>query len=885
MNFEPNSPGTVPPASPSVPYVTAAQATALLRSGLAIASELISASIPAVLRAVLDNLNTRWDLDAEGQFVRRLLHDRSSELRAEMLLKLRARQDSALNGLFKRVEAARPATLTAETLSLLDPVSINSTTIVNRYASRMHGVVEEPFRDLHLIVQHLCGRPTLRPAEDPFAPDVFLQALLDGAIELSLNQEGWDLFASSCERPLADEVNVIHRSLLDHFQRHGLDAMAIRREAQARQHAERLAAKQAAERAVMEAQARLQRATQFSNEAGGESRPQYGSVSGLDLNVPGGFTGGYQGPSPYPGSYPGQGGGYPGPGGGHPGPGGGHPGQGGGYPQGGGYAGAGGGPAGYGSGMLGGREAGGYAPAGAGRHGPPIDAPQAPAGYVLGQLMSRMQASVTGMPAPGGFAPSSPAGDGLLSAVGELQQLGLEGLAGASISGSQPGTISAWREHLVQKSSRTVDKLTIEIVGLMFDHVLQDPQVPAEIKTLLSRLQFPVLKAALIDADFFASNGHPARRLIDRMATASVGWEPYGDENDRFRGEIERVVKEVLHHFDKDVAVFERLLGEFETFLGDIGPRDSDPVARAKRALEEAEKREILVINTTIQVRRAFEKVELDPVLRDFLIGPWVQTLVEASMRDAATPGFSKRFREAIHDLVWSVQPKANSEDRKRLTVLIPNLIRVLRDGMALTRTPEHDQQTFLKHLMQAHAVAVKPVDQATYIRSSLITSEIRAKVEGLQITGTHPISTVAGGFRVSNGAVMRAAEQFAADVHMPGPVTDIGNLDRVEEAKMDEEIASWQRGTWFEMRHDEEVIKVRLRWISPLRTLFLFSANQEKDAHVLPPDVIKSYMKRGYLKVLESTPLTKRAVDHVMGDFEKMPQFAQELVSRYAPA
>lgn len=838
----------------------------MLRSGLAIASELISSSLPAVLRGVLEVLNTRWDLDAESQFVRRLLHDRADELRAEMLLKLRARQDTALNGLFKRVEAARPATLTAETLSLLDPVSINSTTIVNRYASRMHGIVEEPFRDLHLIVQHLCGRPTLRPNEDPFAPDVFLQALLDGAIELSLNQEGWDLFAGSCERPLADEINVIHRSLLDHFHRHGLDAMAIRREAQARQQAERLAAKQAAERAVMEAQARLQRATQFSNPAGGDTQPQYGSVTGLDLNLPGGLAGGYPAAGPYPGGYP----------------------QGGGYPAGGGYPGAGAGPAGYGGGMLGGRQAGGgYAPAGVGRYGPPIDAPQAPASYVLGQLMSRMQASVTGVAAPGGFAPSSPAGDGLLSAVGELQQLGLEGLAGATIAGSQPGTISAWREHLVQKSSRTVDKLTIEIVGLMFDHVLQDPQVPSEIKTLLSRLQFPVLKAALIDADFFASNGHPARRLIDRMATASVGWEPYGDENDRFRGEIERVVKEVLRDFDKDVAVFERLLGEFDTFLADIGPRDSDPVARAKRALEEAEKREVLVINTTIQVRRAFEKVELDPVLRDFLIGPWVQTLVEATLRDAATPGFSKRFREAIHDLVWSVQPKANSEDRKRLTVLIPNLIRVLRDGMALTRTPEHDQQTFLKHLMQAHAVAVKPVDQATYIRSSLVTSEIRSKVEGLQITGTHPISTVAGGFRVSNGAVMRAAEQFAADVNMPGPVTDIGDLDRVEEAKMDEEIASWQRGTWFEMRlnAEAEVVKVRLRWISPLRTLFLFSANQEKDAHVLPPDVIKSYMKRGYLKVLEATPLTKRAVDHVMGDFEKMPQFAQELVMRYAPA
>jgi hypothetical protein len=259
--------------------------------------------------------------------------------------------------------------------------------------------------------------------------------------------------------------------------------------------------------------------------------------------------------------------------------------------------------------------------------------------------------------------------------------------------------------------------------------------------------------------------------------------------------------------------------------------------------------------------------------------------LVAATLRDSDTAGFSKRFREAIHDLVWSVLPKANNEDRKRLTQLIPNLIRVLRDGMALTRVPEHEQQTFLRQLMESHAMAVKPVDQATYIKSSLVTSDIKARIDGLQITGTHPITTVAGGIRVSNEAVRRAAEEFDADVHLPEQVTDIGNLDRVEEAQMDEQIASWQRGTWFDLWDGSKMMRVRLRWISPLRTLFLFSANDEKDAHVLPPNVIKSYIKRGYVKPIEAMPLTRRAVDHVVGEFERRPNFAQELASRHNPA
>jgi hypothetical protein len=186
---------------------------------------------------------------------------------------------------------------------------------------------------------------------------------------------------------------------------------------------------------------------------------------------------------------------------------------------------------------------------------------------------------------------------------------------------------------------------------------------------------------------------------------------------------------------------------------------------------------------------------------------------------------------------------------------------------------------------MESHAMAVKPVDQARYIKSSLATTELRARLDGMQLTGTFPITTVAGGVRVSTGALMRAAAEHDAELKVPDPVTDIGPLDRVEEARLDEEIASWQRGTWFSMWNGKEMVKARLRWISPLRTLFLFSSDHEKTAHVMAPDLIKNYLKRGRLKALEATPLTKRAVDGVIGDFEKMPKRREEMAARYAPA
>ena len=171
----------------------------------------------------------------------------------------------------------------------------------------------------------------------------------------------------------------------------------------------------------------------------------------------------------------------------------------------------------------------------------------------------------------------------------------------------------------------------------------------------------------------------------------------------------------------------------------------------------------MLVINTTIQVRRAFERVELESYLREFLVGPWVQALVTATLRDEQTPGFSKSFRLVIHDLVWSVQPKVSTDDRKRLVALIPTMTRVLRDGMGMIRMTEHDQQQFIKQLMASHAVSVRPVDQATYIKSSVATNELRQNLEEMHITGTFPISGPLARFNVSPGAVQRAAENHSA--------------------------------------------------------------------------------------------------------------------------
>ena len=120
-----------------------------------------------------------------------------------------------------------------------------------------------------------------------------------------------------------------------------------------------------------------------------------------------------------------------------------------------------------------------------------------------------------------------------------------------------------------------------------------------------------------------------------------------------------------------------------------------------------------MAINAAIGIRRAFDGVQLESYLRDFLLGTWVKVLVAATLRERAQPDFAKKFRDMVPDLVWSVQPKINPDDRKRLVKTIPAVLNTLREGLQLIEYAPTQTQEFFTRLMASHAQAVKALEVA----------------------------------------------------------------------------------------------------------------------------------------------------------------------------
>ncbi len=471
----------------------------------------------------------------------------------------------------------------------------------------------------------------------------------------------------------------------------------------------------------------------------------------------------------------------------------------------------------------------------------------------------------------------------LLTVLGDAQRRAAAATLSAAQAGERPVTAvimahdAAARSALIERAGRQIDKLTIELVGLIFERIHHDKYLAGPVRAALVRLQLPFLRAALTDPGLFVSAEAPARRLLDRISSSALGWSEEGADNARFLEEVQRSVDMVVLAVEEPgAAVFERALESFERYLAEERSRDDDPVLRARRALEEIEAREVMTINAMIGVRRAFEGVLLEGYLREFLLDHWVRVLVAATLRGRTEPGFEQRFKEVVPDLVWSVQPKLNPDDRRRLVTVIPRVLATLRDGLALVEWPQPQVAEFFGRLMASHANALKALELAHGIELPVVdASALRARLAQVQITDPPPEAQF-GEINLPAEAVRRAAEQGNVALEVAEPAAD--TLDpalpaaHLGDHELDALIETWKRGDWFALRVSGADERARLRWISPRRSFYLFAVAETGAAHSLSPETVRNFLRLGRLRPLEPAPLFDRAVGGVVQDLRAGP-------------
>ena len=303
------------------------------------------------------------------------------------------------------------------------------------------------------------------------------------------------------------------------------------------------------------------------------------------------------------------------------------------------------------------------------------------------------------------------------------------------------------------KRLNEMDQDVIDVIGMLFDFILDDRNVPDAMKALIGRLQIPMLKVAVIDRSFFANKQHPARRLLNTLARAAMAWVDDGDRSGKsLYGRIEQVVTRILSEFRDDVGLFAQVYDEFSTFVereargAEVAEERINQVTRGQEQLLIARRRVAEVLN---EFRVA--QPDLPTAVVNILREGWHDVMLLAYLREGEESVAWQHAFSAVEELIWSVQPKVEIVDRQRLLKAIPELLKTLRDGLNNISFDQHRAGQLFKELQACHIAALRgesdtvdvaPVDEmipegialAAESEPEVIEDEHYARAEALQV-------------------------------------------------------------------------------------------------------------------------------------------------------
>lgn len=398
-----------------------------------------------------------------------------------------------------------------------------------------------------------------------------------------------------------------------------------------------------------------------------------------------------------------------------------------------------------------------------------------------------------------------------------------------------------------------LESMTIEMVAMLFDFIFETKDLPDGIKALLARLQIPVLKAAMLDGAFFAKKTHPARLLVNELAQAGLGWSPVMGSDDPLYREIERIVHAVLEKFSEDLTLFEDLRGELESFLAEEEKAAEANIATNAEEINHRDRHDVAIAVARAEVEKRIESYPVPAFLAAFLRQYWVGALASIFVgsgedSEAWTSGVT-----TLEDLVWSVQPKRTSEDRRHLVALLPSLLKRLNAGMQQQRWAPDDREPFMANLVEAHAAAVKPSLAHVESPTAAVAEQAKAQAE---------VAKAAGDEQAAEKA--QALAEAMAPAPPPEPERELLEDEYLEIAR------SLERGMWVEFESaDGQLAFAKLAWVSPLRGTYLFTNRQGQKALSITADELAEYFREDRARVVEAEPLIDRAFSSMMQQME----------------
>lgn len=397
----------------------------------------------------------------------------------------------------------------------------------------------------------------------------------------------------------------------------------------------------------------------------------------------------------------------------------------------------------------------------------------------------------------------------------------------------------------VMQTASALDAVLVDAVAMLFDVVFDEPGIPDRLKAQIARLQIPVLKAAMLDRNFFSQQNHPVRRMLDAIAALAIylGDNPSGHA--RLEA-ISQIVSRVLDNFEQDIAVFDTAAAELEAMevaLENTLEETADASLQQDIArIKQAERAELAPVVVRDIIQRTLQDQPVADAMRVFLQRDWAQLLIADYVNEGEQSAHFNSHVETMRELVWSVQPKSDMDARLMLVRILPGLLKRLREGVAGIELPKKQADRFFATLVILHANSVRPNTQPVPLPD--ITPEEIAEI-------TAPTATA---------APAPQAEPAAREI----------------EDDFTQRIRTLNKGDWVEFHYEDGTFRwARLGWVSGMKNTYLFSDRDGMSSFSIGLYRLADKLRRGEAVLVERKSITGSAFGKLMNLFRQKLGYA----------
>ena len=474
--------------------------------------------------------------------------------------------------------------------------------------------------------------------------------------------------------------------------------------------------------------------------------------------------------------------------------------------------------------------------------------------------------------------PQALASDRLLAALTTLQ---VHPPPAGQDAATQVATAKAVSTAVAREHGSPLERLIIETVSLVFEHVYEDEAIADAVKQQLLRLQVAAFKAALIDPSFFARPNHPMRRLIDRIA--EIGSDPDFENTagSPLVADIAELVTWILANFDRDLATFEAALGRVDKLVAAECERRAGRLARIAAAAQKAE---------TLEHARSKVREELSGALTHdtpeficrFVAEPWTEVVSRLATGAEFAPFDASRARRTADQLLWSIAPKTPAEI-SALAAELPQLIADLSRGLSFIAQSGAERELFFSELLAWHGAAI---DEAKRNGRGAGGPPPPVAAPGISPATASSTSPSASAFPSPPAPVVASAPASAGEAVAPrGPLfrrTSVSNevaatRSRLGESRVGEpgpgdgesiafndavQALGFTNGTEIELEASNGDLKrFKVGWMSPSRSVFIFS-RYPRDHWTARRPLLNSLIAEGRIRFVGKVSETSAAIE-----------------------